>query len=75
MVTIRLSQTGSRNRKTYRIVAIDSHKRRDGMAIEILGHYNPLVKPPELVIDKKRIEYWIKQGAQVSQTVKKLATL
>ncbi len=72
MVTIRLTQTGSKNRKTYRIIAIDSHKRRDGKAIEILGYYNPLTKPPQLSVEKERVEYWQKQGAQLSQTVKDL---
>jgi len=72
MVKIRLTQTGSKNRKTYRIIAIDSHKRRDGRAIEILGFYNPLVKPPQVDIRKDRITYWTSRGAQISGAVKKL---
>jgi small subunit ribosomal protein S16 len=72
MVKIRLTQTGTTNRKTYRIIAIEEGKRRDGKAIEILGHYNPLVKPPGLVVKKERIDYWISVGAQLTQAVKKL---
>jgi small subunit ribosomal protein S16 len=72
MVKIRLTQTGSKNRKTYRIIAIDSHKRRDGEALEILGFYNPLVKPPQISAKTDRIAFWQEQGAQVSDTVKKL---
>ena len=72
MVKIRLSQTGTKNRKTYRIVAIEEGKRRDGKQIEVLGFYNPLVKPAQIKFDKKRVEYWIQSGAQVSETVKKL---
>lgn len=72
MVTIRLTQTGKRNAKTYRIVAIDSHKRRDGKAIENLGFYNPLVKPPQISIDKDRVLYWKSKGAQISPAVEKL---
>lgn len=72
MVKIRLTQTGTTNRKTYRVIAIEEGKRRDGSAIEILGHYNPLVKPAEFIVDRERIAYWTGKGAQVSETVKKL---
>lgn len=72
MVKIRLTQTGTTNRKTYRVIAIEEGKRRDGSAIEILGHYNPLVKPAELIVDRDRISYWISKGAQMTPIVKKL---
>jgi small subunit ribosomal protein S16 len=72
MVKIRLTQTGSKNRKTYRIVAIEEHKRRDGKAIEIIGFYNPLVKPPLINIKKDRVDFWVSQGAQLTESVKKL---
>lgn len=72
MLKIRLSQTGTTNRKTYRIVAIEEGKRRDGKQVEILGFYNPLVKPPQIKIDKVRVEYWRKFGAQVTPAVEKL---
>lgn len=72
MVKIRLSQTGSTNRKTYRLIAIDESKRRDGRALEILGFYNPLVKPPQVSIKRDRVEYWLKVGAQMTGTAKKI---
>jgi len=72
MVTIRLTQTGKRNAKTYRIIAIDSHKRRDGEAIEILGFYNPVVKPAQISIKQDRLDYWKSVGAQISEGVAKL---
>jgi small subunit ribosomal protein S16 len=72
MVKIRLSQTGTTNRKTYRVVAIEEGKRRNGSAIEILGHYNPLVKPAELIVDRARVEYFMSKGAQMTDIVKKL---
>jgi small subunit ribosomal protein S16 len=72
MLKIRLSQTGSTNRKTYRVVAVEEGKRRDGRNVEILGFYNPLVKPPQVKIEKDRVEYWRKQGAQVTPAVEKL---
>jgi small subunit ribosomal protein S16 len=72
MLKIRLSQTGTTNRKTYRIIAIEEGKRRDGKQVEILGFYNPLVKPPQIKIDKKRVEYWQSVGAQITPAVAKL---
>lgn len=75
MVKIRFTQTGTTNRKTYRLVAIEEGKRRDGRAIEILGFYNPLVKPPQLKINKDRITYWLSVGAQISPSAKKIVAL
>ncbi len=72
MLKIRLSQTGTKNRKSYRIVAIEEGKRRDGKNVEVLGYYNPLVKPAQVKIDKKRVEYWVSVGAQVSAKVSEL---
>ena len=72
MVKIRLTQTGTKNRKQYRIIAIEEGKRRDGTAIEILGFYNPLVKPPQIKIDTERVKYWVSVGAQITPSVQKL---
>lgn len=72
MLKIRLAQTGTTNRKSYRIVAIEEGKRRDGKQVEILGFYNPLVKPAQIKLDTKRVEYWVSKGAQVTEAVQKL---
>lgn len=72
MVKIRLAQFGSLNRRTYRIVAIEEGKRRNGKPIEILGFYNPLVHPAQFKIDQKRLTYWQSQGAQITTGVAKL---
>ncbi len=72
MIKIRLAQYGSRNRRTYRIVAIEEGKRRNGRPVEILGFYNPLVKPAQFKIEKDRLSYWQSQGAQVTVGVAKL---
>lgn len=72
MVKIRLTQTGTKNRKTYRLVAIEEGKRRDGKAIEILGFYNPLVKPPQISVKRERVNYWLSVGAQTTAAVEKL---
>ena len=72
MVKIRLTQTGTKNRKASRIIAIEEGKRRDGRAIEILGFYNPLVKPPQISLKRDRVDYWLSVGAQLTPAVEKL---
>lgn len=72
MLKIRLTRTGTTNRKTYRIIAIEEGKRRDGKAVEQLGYYNPLVKPPQIVVKRDRIKYWTDRGAQLTPAVEKL---
>ena len=71
-VSIRLRRAGSSRRPAYRVVVADSRSPRDGRFIEIIGHYNPLTEPPTVKIDRAKAEQWIKQGAQHSNTVKKL---
>lgn len=71
MVKIRLSKVGRTHAPIWRIIAIDSRKKRDGEALEILGTYNPRTK--ELVqFHAERIDHWVSLGAQVSDTVMKL---
>ncbi len=66
MLKIRLSQSGTTNRKTYKIIAIEEGKRREGKPVEFLGTYNPLVKPPILIVKRDRIAYWKSVGAAIS---------
>ena len=63
---------GSTRRPSYRVVVADSRSPRDGRFIEILGHYNPLTRPPTVKIDREKAQAWIAKGAQPSNTVKKL---
>jgi len=72
MVKIRLAQTGRKNKKKYRVVVIDEAKKRDGKAKEILGFYDPTVKPAMLNVDVERIKYWQSVGAQLTDGVKKI---
>ena len=66
-VVIRLMRAGAKKRPFYRVVAADSRRQRDGRFLEILGHYNPLTKPYELVVHKDKVERWISRGAQPSE--------
>jgi small subunit ribosomal protein S16 len=71
-VSIRLRRMGTTRRPAYRVVVADSRSPRDGRFIEIIGHYNPLTKPPTVKIDRAKAQAWIAKGAQPSNTVKKL---
>ncbi len=70
MVKIRLKRVGAKKAPHYRIVAIDSRARRDGMPIEELGYYNPCSK--QLHLDRQLVEKWMKNGAKPSDTVASL---
>jgi len=71
-VHIRLRRIGKNPKKHphFRISAYERTRNRDGKAIEELGFYSPLTG--EVKLNKERVAYWVKNGAQVSQTVKSL---
>jgi small subunit ribosomal protein S16 len=71
-VRIRLTRVGAKNNPIWRVVATDQRSPRDGRFIEVLGHYNPQTDPSTIEIDEERVRKWIGQGAQPSNTVKKL---
>lgn len=70
-VKIRLSRIGKKKAPCYRIVAVDSRKKRDGAYLENLGTYDA-VKGNIVKLDKDRIDYWVSKGAVVADSVKKL---
>ena len=72
MVKIRLRRMGVKKAPFYRVVVAESKYARDGRFIEEIGTYNPLVEPAEIKIDSERADYWIKNGAQPTDTVKSL---
>lgn len=70
-VKIRLTRIGAKKRPFYRIVAVDSRKKRDGEYLENLGIYHPLEKAgSDIKIEEERIKHWLSQGARPSHTVK-----
>lgn len=74
MVVIRLSRGGAKKRPFYTIVVSDKRCARDGRCIERIGYFNPIAagKDVRLHLDHERAKYWISQGAQPSERVKKL---
>ena len=69
---IRLKRIGRRNRPFYRLIVIDSRKRRDGAAIEQVGWYNPIDPDNSYEIKDDRILHWLGEGAIPSNAVKKI---
>ena len=72
MVAIRLRRAGSKKRPYFRVVVIDSRSARDSSFVEILGHYNPRTKPAIVDVNRERLAYWLKNGAQPSDSVRTL---
>lgn len=74
MVVIRLARGGSKKRPFYNIIVADSRARRDGRFIERVGFYNPVAneKQERVRLQADRLNHWIEQGAQLSESVAKL---
>ncbi len=70
--TIRLTRMGRKKRPFYRLVVLDSRKRRDGAYLANLGYYNPFKEPHEVELHAPEILDWLKKGATVSETARSL---
>lgn len=71
-VKIRLTRAGAKKAPFYHVVALDGRAKRDGAYIEQLGSYDPKTKPATVKLNQERIDYWLKVGAQPSETVASL---
>ena len=71
-VKLRLKRMGSKKKPVYRIVAIDSHTKRDGEYIELVGTYNPLTEPKTVKVNEEVALKWLANGAIPSDTVRNL---
>ena len=72
MVKIRLQRQGAKKAPFYHIVVADSRSPRDGRIVEKIGTYDPMTDPATITLDKEKVEYWIKNGAKPTDTVKAL---
>lgn len=70
--TIRLMRMGKRSKPFYRIVVLDKRRKQVGSYIEHIGSYNPLVNPPAITVDEKKLNEWTAKGAIVSEGMGKL---
>ena len=71
-VKIRLKRGGAKNHPTFRIVVTDGRSPRDGRFIEEIGTYLPTQSGVNYKLDFERAQYWLKVGAQPSETVASL---
>jgi len=71
-VRMRLKRMGAKKAPFYRIVVADSRSPRDGKFIEQVGYYNPTKNPIDLKINEEVANKWLSNGAQPSDTVKRL---
>ena len=68
-VKIRLARVGRKKVACYRVVVADSRMKRDGRFLENVGTYNPQANPKQFQFKLERVSYWLKQGAEPSETV------
>ena len=71
-VKIRLRRAGAKKAPFYRVVVADSRYPRDGRFIEEVGTYNPLTEPAAFNVDAEKVQKWISNGAQPTETVAKI---
>ncbi|MBI4461766.1 MAG: 30S ribosomal protein S16 [Acidobacteria bacterium] len=70
MLAIRLTRVGKKKRPQYRVVVIEKRRARDSKFVEVVGTYDPVKHPAEIHLKADRVEYWLSQGAQPSDTVR-----
>lgn len=72
-VKIRLKRFGTTKRPFYRIVVSDSRTPRDGRTLEEVGFYHPIeVEDKQVSFKEERVREWLKNGAEPSETVRRL---
>jgi small subunit ribosomal protein S16 len=67
-----MRREGKKGYPVYKLVATDSRSPRDGRFLEIVGHYNPNLEPSKIEFNEERVEYWLRNGAQPTDTVRSL---
>lgn len=69
---IRLTRIGTKGKPAFRVVVAEARSRRDGAAVEQIGHYDPKSKKEAFKIDLARVDHWLKSGAKPTDTVRGL---
>ena len=68
-VKIRLKRMGKIRQPYYRVVVVDSRKKRDGKVIEEIGKYHPKEEPSFIEVESERAQYWLSVGAQPTEAM------
>ncbi len=71
-VKIRLQRIGTTKKPFYRVIAVDSRKKRDGDVIEYLGKYHPISKADQFEVNESKVIKWLNNGAEVTATIDRL---
>lgn len=71
-ITIRLARTGRKNLPSYKLVVSTTRDKRNGRYVDIVGYYNPSLKPAKFEYNQEKYNSWIGKGALVTDAVKKL---
>ena len=74
-VKIRLARHGAKKAPFFRVVVADSRMPRNGRFIEIVGRYNPRVKPYDIELDIDAVDAWIAKGAQPTEAAAKVIAI
>jgi len=72
VLMIRLARVGARKQPHYRVVVIEKDRARNGRSVEVVGTYNPRTTPASLELKRDRIDFWVGNGARLSDRVGKL---
>lgn len=72
MLKIRLRRMGATNKPFYRVIVSDSRKATTSAAVEEIGTYDPRQDPPRVTLDRARVDYWVGQGARLSDSVRQI---
>src|ERR1051325_1953262 len=72
MLSIRMRRVGSKKKPYFRVVVTETRSARESSFVENLGTYNPRSKPARVDVNKARVQHWLKQGAQPSDSVRTL---
>lgn len=70
MLKIRMVRGGVANKPVFKIVAMEARSKNDGKALENLGFWSKI--KGDFSVNRKRVDYWVKKGAQISPSLKKL---
>ena len=71
-VVLRLARLGKHKAPAYRVVATEKQNKRDGKFLEVLGTYNPLTSPAQIVLKEDRVKKWLTLGAMPTAVVRSL---
>jgi len=72
LLAIKLTRMGAKKKPFYRIVVAEKRSKRDGRFVEAVGYYDPCRNPAEVKLDQERVAYWMKCGAQPTETVRSI---